>query len=271
MAPRPDSYYSPEATGRAKVLVDLHQSEQPLKLYARWVLQQVWLALEEKNIPYQYIEVTPSKDSNPPPDLGVRILLPTPSVPDSLLPGWGSDTIFRYLDNAYADHQPLILSQSPWERREIEIWIDYVKDQIIPSFHGFLQCQSAGADDAEASLDRAQQNLLNHLKVWTCGMDPQGLFFLGESVSAPDSMLAPWAIRLWVFDVFESGLGIPDGPSGPDGFNWERWETWLDAVESMKSIQGTTSDPREYSPTYRSFVDGQGELAKVIRANHGIH
>ncbi|CAG8931741.1 unnamed protein product [Penicillium salamii] len=36
MAPRPDSYYSPEATGRAKVLVDLHQSEQPLKLYARW-------------------------------------------------------------------------------------------------------------------------------------------------------------------------------------------------------------------------------------------
>ncbi|CAG8421914.1 unnamed protein product [Penicillium salamii] len=233
MAPRPDSYYCPEATGRAKVLVDLHQSEQPLKLYARW-------------------------------------FFPTPSVPDSLLPGWGPDTIFRYLDNAYPDHQPLILSHNPWERLEVQIWVDYVKDQIIPSFHWFLQCQSAGADDAEASLDRARQNLLNQLKVWTCAMHPQGPFFLGESVSAPDLMLAPWAIRLWVFDLFKGGLGIPDGPDGPDGFNWERWATWLDAVESMKSIKDTTSDPRQYLPIYKSFADGQGELAKVMRAGHGI-
>jgi len=36
-----------------------HAAEQPLKLFAGWFcpfVQRVWLALEEKGIPYQYIE-----------------------------------------------------------------------------------------------------------------------------------------------------------------------------------------------------------------------
>lgn len=41
------------------IVAQRHQAEQPLKLYAGWFcpfVQRAWLALEEKGIPYQYVE-----------------------------------------------------------------------------------------------------------------------------------------------------------------------------------------------------------------------
>jgi len=55
----PDAELYPEATGLAAKLVQAHQKEEPLKLYSGWFcpfVQRVWTVLEEKKIPYQYIE-----------------------------------------------------------------------------------------------------------------------------------------------------------------------------------------------------------------------
>ncbi|KAL8691232.1 MAG: hypothetical protein Q9218_003490 [Villophora microphyllina] len=52
----------PVATGAAKSIVDAHQDPQPLILYSGWFcpfVQRAWLVLEEKKIPYQYVEVNP--------------------------------------------------------------------------------------------------------------------------------------------------------------------------------------------------------------------
>jgi len=55
----PDSDLYPQATGPAWKIVEAHQKEEPLKLYSGWFcpfVQRVWAVLEEKGIPYQYIE-----------------------------------------------------------------------------------------------------------------------------------------------------------------------------------------------------------------------
>jgi glutathione S-transferase len=178
--------------------------------------------------------------------------------------------ILEYLEEAYPDHQPRFLPEDAYERARARIWIDYVTSRIIPSFHRFLQFQAADVSDAEAGLDRARREFLDHLKVWTKEMHPQGPFFLGENISLPDLVLAPWAVRLWVFDEFKGGLGIPDG--GPDGKVWGRWKSWLAAIESRQSIKQTTSETEHYLPIYKRYADNtaQSELAKATRSGRGV-
>ena len=57
-----------------------HSAERDLKLYAGWFcpfVQRVWIALEEKGIPYQYIEVNPYHKPQSLLDLNPRGIVPT--------------------------------------------------------------------------------------------------------------------------------------------------------------------------------------------------
>jgi glutathione S-transferase len=105
-------------------------------------------------------------------------------------------------------------------------------------------------------------------------MHPEGPFFLGSEVSLPDIVLAPWAVRLWVFDDFKNGgLGIPvEGQGGSDEAVWSRWRKWLSSIEERKSIQETTSEKKYYLPIYKRYADNtaQSELAKATRAGRGV-
>jgi glutathione S-transferase len=233
-------------------------------------VQRVWLALEEKRIPYQYIEVNPYNKPDSLLALNPRGLVPTLSIPNPPRPLYESTVILEYLEEAYPDHQPRFLPEDAYERARARIWIDYVTSRIIPSFHRFLQFQAEDAKDADAGLDVARREFLNHLKIWTKEMHPQGPFFLGKDISLPDLALAPWAVRLWVFDEFKGGLGIPD--SGPEKEVWGRWRSWLAAVESRQSIKETTSETEHYLPIYKRYADNtaQSELAKATRSGRGV-
>lgn len=168
------------------------------------------------------------------------------------------------------------MPEDAYERARARIWIDYVSSRIIPSFHRFLQYQPAdgSAQNADAGLDQARQEFLNHLKTWTKEMHAEGPFFLGGDIGFPDLVLAPWAVRLWAFDEFKNGgLGIPSkGKGGPEEEIWSRWRTWLTAIESRRSIKETTSDLAHYLPIYKRYADNtaQSELAKATRAGRGV-
>ena len=81
----------------------------------------------------------------------------------------------------------------------------------------------------------------------------EGQWFLGKEISMVDLVLAPWAIRLWVYDHFkDGGLGIPteDGGKGDDAV-WKRWRAWKSAVENRQSVVETTSERGKYLPIYK--------------------
>jgi glutathione S-transferase len=58
----PDADIYPSATGKAADIVDQHQKDEPITLYSGWFcpfVQRSWITLEEKNIPYKYVEINP--------------------------------------------------------------------------------------------------------------------------------------------------------------------------------------------------------------------
>ena len=114
---------------------------------------------------------------------------------------------------------------------------------------------------------------MNHLLEFTREMDPQGPYFLGEELSLLDIVLAPWAVRLWVFDHFKGGSGIPaEGAGGKNEDEWKRFRKWLKAIESRKSVKETLSERQHYLPIYLRYAEdrAQSEAAKAIRAGRGI-
>lgn len=142
-----------------------------------------------------------------------------------------------------------------------------VGSRIIPAYHRFLQHQG------EDGLQEKQIEFLNHLKEFTSEMDPDGPFFLGKDFSLIDIVIAPWANRLWVFDHFKGGSGIPEeGQGGKFEEVWKRWRKWLSAVEGRKSVKETLSEREHYLPIYGRYArdEAQSEAAKAIRAGRGI-
>lgn len=240
-------------------------------------VQRVWLALEEKQIPYEYIEVNPYNKPDSLLVLNPRGLVPTLSCPTETGPKplYESTVILEYLEEAYPTHGPKFLPEDPYSRAQARIWIDYVTSRIIPSFHRFLQYQipSGKSADQDAGLSQLREEFLGHLKTWTQEMHPDGPFFLGSEIGLPDLVLAPWAVRLWVFDEFKHGLGIPlEGNGGADEVVWARWKKWINAVQARSSIRETTSEKEHYLPIYRRYADdkAQSELAKATRAGKGV-
>jgi glutathione S-transferase len=271
MSSHPDRNLHPVATGPAANIVAAHEKEEPLKLYAGWFcpfVQRVWAVLEEKKIPYQYIEVNPYDKPKSLLDLNPRGLVPTLQYDNK--PLFESTVILEFLEDAYPDHAPHLLPTDPYDRARTRIWTDFMTSRIIPAFHRFLQFQPMSNT---AGLDEKRQEFLSFLKEFAKEMDPEGPFFLGKEPCLVDFVVAPWAVRLWVFDHFKGGLGIPEpGKGGDDEKVWDRWRAWADAVGQRDSIKNTFSEREHYLPIYKRYHDNeaQSELAKAVRKGRGV-
>jgi len=223
-----------------------------------------------KKIQYQYIEVNPYHKPKSLLDLNPRGLVPTLQYHNK--PLYESTVLCEFLEEVYPDHPPRLLPAEPYDRARTRIWTDFVTSRIIPSFHRFLQYQPA-RDGAEG-LQKAREEFLGYLKEFTAEMDAEGPYLLGEELSLIDIVIAPWAVRLWVFDHFkDGGLGVPEeGKGGEDEKIWARWRKWLASIESRKSLKETTSDREHYLPIYQRYADdvAQSELAKATRSGRGV-
>ncbi|KAF2813878.1 glutathione transferase omega-1 [Mytilinidion resinicola] len=249
-----------------------HSTEHSLKLYAGWFcpfVQRAWMVLEEKKTPYQYIEVNPYHKPTSLLSLNPRGLVPTLAYNNQ--PLYESTVLCEFLEDAFPEHTPSLRPADPYVRARARIWTDFVGSRIIPAYHRFLQYQPT-RDGAEG-LSKAREEFLGHLKEWTRAMDPVGPWFLGGDFSLVDVALAPWAVRMFVFDVFKGGLGIPEeGKGGEDEEVWARWRKWSRAVEERKSVRETMSEREHYLPIYQRYADdvAQSEMAKASRAGRGV-
>ena len=125
----------------------------------------------------------------------------------------------------------------------------------------------------EAGLRAVREEFLGKLKEFASEMHPEGPFFLGEEPSLIDFVVAPWVVRLWVFDHFKGGVGIPEkGQGGDDEAVWERLRVWKRELEERPSVRDTTSERERYLPIYQRYADdkAQSEMAKASRAGRGV-
>ena len=137
----PDANLHPEATGLAAKTVQVsvtigflshkadgiqaHSAENDLKLYSGWFcpfVQRVWIALEEKGIEYQYIEVNPYHKPQSLLDLNPRGLVPTLQYQGK--PLYESTVLCEFLEEAYPNHTPKLLPDDPYLRARTRIWTD---------------------------------------------------------------------------------------------------------------------------------------------------
>lgn len=189
MGSHPDSDLHATATGPAARLVAAHKDDQPLKLYSGWFcpfVQRVWTVLEEKQIPYQYIEVNPYHKPQSLLDLNPRGLVPTLQYDNK--PLYESTVVCEFLEDAFPDHGPRLLPKDPYDRARTRIWTDFCTSRIIPSFHRFLQFQPLSD---EAGLEQVRNEFRGKLKEFTKEMDKEGPFFLGKEPSLIDFVVAP--------------------------------------------------------------------------------
>lgn len=270
--PPPDADLFPHATGPAQAIVNKHTTDEPLVLYAGWFcpfVQRVWAVLEEKSIPYKYVEVNPYHKQPEFLALNPRGLVPT--LEYNKKPLYESTVVVEFLEEAFPMNAPRLLPDTPLDRAISRIWMDFVTSRIIPAFHKFLQHQEG---QSPLSLEEARQGYLDKLKEFTVAMDKSGPYFSGKEPSLVDFALAPWAIRHWAFDHFkDGGLGIPaEGQGGDDEHVWTRWRRWYSAIRTRPSLKETTSDREHYLPIYQRYHENkaQSELAKATRQGGGV-
>jgi len=202
----PDSNLHPAATGDAAKTVSDHSKTNPLKLYSGWFcpfVQRVWLVLQEKNIPYEYVEVNPYNKPASLLFLNPRGLVPTLQYEGK--PLYESAVICEFLEDAFPDSGPRLLPADPYVKARCRIWIDYCGSRIIPCFHRFLQFQPVGD---EVGLKRVREEFLGSLKLFAQEMEGRGPFFLGAEPCLVDFVVAPWAVRLFSLLCF-SVDGLP--------------------------------------------------------------
>lgn len=231
----------------------------------------MWLALEEKKIPYTYIEVNPYHKPQSLLKLNPRGLVPTLEYHDR--PLYESNAICEFLEDAFPRHGRKLRPEDPYDTARMRIWMDFVTSRIIPAFHRLLQFQPGPKGAADEELVALKDDFTKCMKEFIHEMDPEGPFFFGKEPMLVDLVIAPWALRLWVLDEFKGGIGIPaPGQGGRDQVLWSRWRKWSHSMEDRKSVKDTTSERQHYMPIYQRYAEdrAQSELAKATRKGRGV-
>ncbi|KAF1841130.1 uncharacterized protein K460DRAFT_371121 [Cucurbitaria berberidis CBS 394.84] len=251
--------YHKKATGNALTTVKNHSKDDDLKLYGSCFcpfVQRVWISLEHKQIPYQYIEVDPYKKPQSLLDVNPRGLVPALRHG----PAWStheSTVIMEYLEDLNTG--PALLPPDVQTRATSRLWSDHVNRNIIPCFYKLLQAQ-----DQNDQIEHASE-LRNQINKLVDAADSIGPFFLGDQISFVDVQIAPWMIRLR--RVLSPYRGWPEAVEG------SRWKKWIDGIESDRSVRMTTSTDELYIESYERYAEnrpGTSQLADAVNSGRGL-
>ncbi|EJD51073.1 glutathione S-transferase [Auricularia subglabra TFB-10046 SS5] len=249
----PDQKIHPHATGVAAKTVEKHQDKQELVFYAGWFcpfVQRSWIALEEKGVPYQYVEVNPYKKEPHFLAINPKGLVPSAEVNGKAL--YESLVLNEFFEDFFntGPHVPNLLPLDPIEKARARIWIDFIAKSLVPGFMRLVMAQEA--DEQRKHLDEYYANLTTLCK------QVKGPYFLGDQFSLVDATIAPWVARDYILHenrAYErSGAG-------------KAWEDYAKALETRPSVVNTQSDKEHYATIYARYLknEAMSEAAKAIR------
>jgi glutathione S-transferase len=219
-------------------------------------VQRVWISLEHKKIPYQYIEVDPYKKPQSLLDVNPRGLVPALRHG----PTWSiheSTVILEYLEDI--DAGPALLPPDAMTCATQRLWADHVNRNVVPWFYKLLQAQ-----DENDQIPHATE-LRDQIAKLVDAADPRGPFFLGPEISFVDVQIAPWVLRLR--RVLGPYRGWPEADEG------SRWGKWIRAIEEEPSVKMTTSSDELYLDSYERYAEnrpGTSMLADAINKGRGL-
>ncbi|BGP53111.1 hypothetical protein JCM8202v2_000670 [Rhodotorula sphaerocarpa] len=155
----PDHIDPPHATGAAADTVKAHSDQHPLVFYAGWFcpfVQRVWIALEEKGIPYEYREINPYKKEPHFLEINPKGLVPALSWKDSAL--YESLVLLEYLDDAFPDSK--LRPSDAHELGLVRLALQQISSAVVPAFYRFVQAQEPEQQRSEgAKFVQALQDL----------------------------------------------------------------------------------------------------------------
>ncbi|KAI6119017.1 glutathione S-transferase [Pisolithus croceorrhizus] len=257
MAP-PDANIHPVATGRAAETVARHQDPQELTFYSGWFCpfnQRVWIALEEKGIPYQYKEVNPYKKEEHFLRINPRGLVPAVEYRGKAI--YESLVLLEFLEDAYPSHKPSLLPSDPYERARQRIWIDHISKAVVPAWMRLVMAQPNEPEKLQTALNELYEGLrkLQH--------EVKGPYFAGEQFTLVDVVLVPWVTRDNI-SAEHRGYKREDVGAG--------WVKYAKALETRDSVLKTTSEQDKIQVLYDRYLRGeaQSEAAKAIRAGRPL-
>merc|ERR1719374_252224 len=223
-------------TQGGEATIEQRSPPQRVILYCSWFCpyaQRAWIALEEKGIEYQYVEITPYKsDPNVPGGLTknpMSIEEKRERYPDfvltsprGLVPGiactregevdriYESVVCAEYVSEAFPG-TPLMPTK-PADRAKARIWIAYMNEKVIPHFYKMLMLK--GPDERE-----------EHRRLFVDGW-------------------APFA------EAMQRGVACPEGAP------YDRLRLWYKALLARPSFARTIVDQQRLVNNYSGYADG---------------
>lgn len=191
--PIPDAQIHPAATGAAAETVAAHKDKDnaALTFYSGWFcpyVQRVWLALEEKGIPYYYEEINPyHKDEY----LKINPKGLVPAIRSDGVNIYESHILNEFLEDKFPESKRL-LPDSAEQKAVARIKMDLVTKKIIPAYFRCVQSQDVEGQKA------ARKEVYDACREFGTFIDTsKGPFVGGKELDGVDIALAPWAVRQW--------------------------------------------------------------------------
>jgi len=150
--------------------------------------QRTLLALQERNIAYRFQEATEAQKS-----LDATATIPTQYLPFIIYRGTavagGSVNLIQFLEDAFPDHHPRLLSSDLIERARERLWSDYIRQYAVPLFVRALRARVTFHRCDSTTIAGLGKVLNNYCE--SC----IGPFFSGEQLSLPDILIAPFIFQ----------------------------------------------------------------------------
>eukprot|EP01084_Bolivina_argentea_P131865 232696_1 len=245
-------------------------SKSTFKLYTSWFCpfaQRAQIALEWKQIPYEYIDVDPYNKTKEWLDKNPQGLVPTIFHNNKYI--YESIIVLEYLDDAFPENDYKLFPTDPYKKAFNRIMIDHVNKKIIKPFYQILQFQ----EDRKQEREEAITNYFNQISKLIGNMDTIGPYFNGDKLSAVDIVFLPWATRMFLLEHYR-GIQYDKYFKNKDILN--RYDQWYNACNSLSCVTATQKSltitneqyPNELIKKYQRYADNTAKSMVADAVNN---